>query len=58
MKKYNEDTTTVIDYKIRSGVSGTNGIYVTTATDGNVPVYYFRGAATKLNNNVIIAILI
>ena len=51
--KNNADTTTVINYKIRSGVSGTNGIYVTTATDGNVPVYYFRGAATKLNNNVI-----
>ncbi len=47
------DTTTVIDYKIRSGVSGTNGIYTTTATDGKVPVYYFRGDADKVNNNII-----
>jgi len=47
------DTTTVIDYKVRSGVSGTNGIYTTTATAGNVPVYYYRGAADKVNNNII-----
>ena len=47
------DTTTVIDYKVRSGVSGTNGIYTTTATEGNVPVYYFRGDADKVNNNII-----
>ena len=47
------DTTTVIDYKVRSGVSGTNGIYTTTATDGKVPVYYFRGDADKINNNII-----
>ena len=47
------DTTTVIDYKVRSGVSGTNGIYTTTATDGNIPVYYFRGDADKVNNNII-----
>ena len=40
MIKDNANTTTVIDYKVRSGVSGTNGIYTTTATDGNEPVYY------------------
>ena len=47
------DKTTVIDYKIRSGVSGTNGIYTTTQTEGNTPVYYFRGDAEKVNNNII-----
>ena len=51
--KENADTKTVIDYKVRSGVSGTNGIYMTTATEGNVPVYYFRGDADKVNNNII-----
>ena len=51
--KSKADTTTVIDYKVRSGVSGTNGIYTTTATDGNVPVYYYRGDADKVNNNII-----
>ena len=51
--KNNADTTTVIDYKVRSGVSGTNGIYMTTQTEGNVPVYYFRGDADKVNNNII-----
>ena len=53
MIKNNADTTTVIDYKVRSGVSGTNGIYMTTQTEGNVPVYYFRGDADKVNNNII-----
>ena len=47
------DTTTIIDYKVRSGVSGTNGIYTTTQTEGSVPVYYFRGDADKINNNII-----
>ena len=51
--KNNVDTKTVIDYKVRSGVSGTNGIYTTTATTGNVPVYYYRGDADKVNNNII-----
>ena len=51
--KSKTDTTTVIDYKVRSGVSGTNGIYMTTATNGNVPVYYYRGDADKVNNNII-----
>ena len=51
--KSKADTTTVIDYKVRSGVSGTNGIYTTTVTEGNVPVYYYRGDADKVNNNII-----
>ena len=51
--KNNADTKTVIDYKVRSGASGTNGIYTTTATVGKVPVYYYRGAADKVNNNLI-----
>ena len=51
--KSKADTTTVIDYKVRSGVSGTNGIYTTTATVDNVPVYYYRGDADKVNNNII-----
>ena len=53
MIKDNADTTTAINYKVRSGVSGTNGIYTTTATDRNVPVYYYRGDADKVNNNII-----
>ena len=53
MIKSKADTTTVIDYKVRSGVSGTNGIYMTTQTENNVPVYYYRGAADKVNNNII-----
>ena len=51
--KSKADTTTVIDYKVNSGASGTNGIYTTTATEGSVPVYYFRGDADKVNNNII-----
>ena len=51
--KNNADTKTIIDYKVRSGVSGTNGIYMTTATVRNVPVYYYRGDADKVNNNII-----
>ena len=39
-----------IDFSVRSGTSGTNGIYSTTATEGNVPVYYYRG---KVDNNII-----
>ena len=51
--KNNADTKTVIDYEVRSGVSGTNGIYMTTATEENKPVYYYRGDADKVNNNII-----
>ena len=53
MIKDNADTTTVIDYKVNSKTSGTNGIYTTIQTEGNVPVYYYRGAADKINNNII-----
>ena len=55
MIKNNADTTTTIDYSIRSGATGkeTNGIYTTTATEGNEPVYYYRGDADKVNNNII-----
>ena len=53
MIKDNADTTTVIDYKVHSGTSGTNGIYMTTQTEGNVPVYYYRGDADKVDNNII-----
>ena len=49
----NADKTTIIDYKVHSNTSGTNGIYTTTATEGGIPVYYFRGAADKVNNNII-----
>ena len=51
--KNKADTTTAIDYKMSSKTSETNGIYTTTQTEGNVPVYYFRGAADKVNNNII-----
>ena len=52
MIKDNADTTSVIDYKVRSGAEGkeTNGIYTTTATEANIPVYYYRG---KVDNNII-----
>ena len=52
MIKDNADTTTAIDYSVRSGTEGkeTNGIYTTTATEGNIPVYYYRG---KVDNNII-----
>ena len=53
MIKNNADKETVIDYKVNSKTSGTNGIYTTTATEGSVPVYYFRGDADKVNNNII-----
>ena len=50
--KDSADTTTVIDYSARSGAEGkeTNGIYTTTATESNIPVYYYRG---KVDNNII-----
>ena len=51
--KNQADTKTAIDYKMSSKTSETNGIFTTTQTEGNVPVYYFRGAANKVNNNII-----
>lgn len=42
-----------IDFSVHSGTSGTNGVYITTETEGNVPVYYFRGSHEGVNNNLI-----
>ena len=50
--KNNADTTTTIDFSKTSEQSNTNGIYMTTDTEGNVPVYYYRGA---VDNNVLFA---
>ena len=50
--KNNADTTTTIDFSQTSEVSDTNGIYMTSDTEGNVPVYYYRGA---VDNNVLFA---
>ena len=50
--KNNADTTTQIDFSKTSEASSTNGIYMTTDTEGNVPVYYYRGA---VDNNVLFA---
>ena len=38
--KNNADTTTTIDFSKTSVASNTNGIYMTTDTDGSKPVYY------------------
>ena len=46
------DTTTTIDFSQTSEASSTNGIYMTTDTEGDVPVYYYRG---NVNNRVIFA---
>ena len=46
------DTTTTIDFSKTSEASSTNGIYMTTDTEGNVPVYYYRG---NVDNRVIFA---
>ena len=43
----------IINFSVHSGTSGTNGIYTTTATEGNVPVYYYRGSKDQVNNNII-----
>ncbi len=50
--KNNADTTTTIDFSKTSDASSTNGIYMTTNTEGNIPVYYYRGA---VDNNVLFA---
>ena len=50
--KNNADTTTTIDFSKPSALSNTNGIYMTTDTEGNVPVYYYRG---NVDNRVIFA---
>ena len=46
------NTTTTIDFSKTSEASSTNGIYMTTDTEGNVPVYYYRG---NVDNRVIFA---
>ncbi len=50
--KENADTTTTIDFSKTSELNNTNGIYMTTDTEGNVPVYYYRG---NVDNRVIFA---
>ena len=50
--KNSADTTTTIDFSKTSEASSTNGIYMTTNTEGNVPVYYYRG---NVDNRVIFA---
>ena len=45
------DTTTTIDFSKTSEEDNTNGIYMTKDTEGNVPVYYYRGAVD--NNHVL-----
>ncbi len=51
--KSGADKYTRIDFNKQSSDDGTKGIYTTTATENNVPVYYYRGAVD--NNHVIFA---
>lgn len=44
---------TKIDFNKQSSDDGTKGIYTTTNTENNVPVYYYRGAVD--NNHVLFA---
>ena len=44
---------TRIDFSRQSSSDGTKGIYTTTNTENNVPVYYYRGAVD--NNHVLFA---
>ena len=44
---------TKIDFSKQSSDDGTKGIYTTTNTENNVPVYYYRGAVD--NNHVLFA---
>ena len=44
---------TRIDFSRQSSSDGTKGIYTTTNTENNVPVYYYRGAVD--NNHVFFA---
>ena len=44
---------TRIDFGKQSSADGTKGIYTTTSTENNVPVYYYRGAVD--NNHVLFA---
>ena len=51
--KSNADKYTKIDFNKQSSDDGTKGIYTTTNTENNVPVYYYRGAVD--NNHVLFA---
>ena len=44
---------TRIDFNKQSSADGTKGIYTTTNTENNIPVYYYRGAVD--NNHVLFA---
>ena len=50
--KNSADTTTTIDFNKTSAQDNNNGIYMTTDTEGNVPVYYYRG---NVDNHLIFA---
>ena len=51
--KSNANKYTRIDFSKQSSADGTKGIYTTTNTENNVPVYYYRGAVD--NNHVLFA---
>ena len=51
--KSSADKYTRIDFNKQSSDDGTKGIYTTTNTENNVPVYYYRGAVD--NNHVLFA---
>ena len=51
--KSSVDKYTRIDFNKQSSDDGTKGIYTTTNTENNVPVYYYRGAVD--NNHVLFA---
>ena len=51
--KSSADKYTRIDFNKQSSDDGTKGIYTTTSTENNVPVYYYRGAVD--NNHVLFA---
>ena len=51
--KSSADKYTRIDFNKQSSADGTKGIYTTTNTENNVPVYYYRGAVD--NNHVLFA---
>ena len=51
--KSNANKYTRLDFSKQSSADGTKGIYTTTNTENNVPVYYYRGAVD--NNHVLFA---
>ena len=50
--KSSADKITRIDFSKQSSEDNTNGIYTTTNTENNVPVYYYRG---NVDNHVLFA---